>query len=169
MRALNEMAIFHFSWKQKLSIVIGITLAGLLFVAGSAFLGLNAVNNSVNKQNAAIHYKQNLLELSNSLLQLDASLAKLNPENIDAFVSILDSLTAINTDMQQSATTLNNEELITLSNQLVDITNNYVATQKQWIDNGLSLGFTPEQGRLGQLFNALASVEKIRERLNKVL
>ena len=45
---------FHFSWKQKLTFVIFMTLFGLFLVSFSSFFGLKNVNDTLGKQNLAM-------------------------------------------------------------------------------------------------------------------
>ncbi|MGH1440198.1 MAG: methyl-accepting chemotaxis protein [Cellvibrionaceae bacterium] len=151
----------HFSWKQKLTIVIAITLVGLFIVAGSAFMGLNTVNSGFEKQNIAVEYKQNAQSLTINLLKLESSASSLTAENIGAFNESLEALNQLSLLMQTKASGLNNDELSNYANQLNDLTTSYIAQRKEWLNNRQVLGFTPSEGKLGELFTALAALEKI--------
>jgi methyl-accepting chemotaxis protein len=151
----------NFSWKQKLSIVIAITLIGLLFVAGSAFVGLNSVNKGFEKQNLAVGYKQNSLSLTNNLLKLEAYALKLTGDNKAGFNEGLETLSSIAAEMQNLSVDLNNPELSAYSDKLAQLTTDYASKRKEWLDNRSVLGFTPAEGKLKNLYGSLTDLEKV--------
>ncbi len=151
----------HFSWKQKLSIVIAITLLGLLVVSGSAFMGLNSVNDSFQEQNAAVNYKKDALSLTNSLLKLESSVATLEKDNKALFLENLESLDQLSLSLQTDAANLDNKELVNYADRLHELVAAYVSQRKEWLNNRTELGFKPSEGKLGALFNALTAIEKI--------
>ncbi len=151
----------HFSWKQKLSIVIVITLLGLLFVSGSAFMSLSTVNNSTEKQNAATEYKVSALLLTIDLLELESAAAQLKADNASSFEASLVSLENMSLDMQSKAATLNNTELMTFTSKLSELIKNYTKQRRDWLNNGMDLGFNTDEGRIKDLFSALNTLEKL--------
>ncbi len=157
----NSKLALHFSWKQKLSIVIAITLLGLLFVAGSAFMSLNTVNSSTEKQNAATEYKVSSLLLKIDLLELEAAAAQLKTDKASSFETSLASLEKMSFDMQSKATALNNAELTTFANKLSELIKSYATKRREWLNNGIILGFNTEEGKIKDLFSALNTLEKL--------
>jgi methyl-accepting chemotaxis protein len=151
----------HFSWKQKLTIIIAITLIGLVVVAGSAFMSLNSVNSSFTKQSTAVEYKQNSQALNISLLKLESSASSLSTGKAQDFVTNLNLLEQLALQMQSQSATLGYGDLIDFSGKLQELTTNYIGLRKEWLNNGLVLGFSPEEGKLAALTGALAGLEKV--------
>ncbi len=151
----------HLSWKQKLALVITVTLIGLGTVAGSAFIGLHSVNDSVQKQNHAVDYKQSSLVLTITLLNLESFAHQLSFEKAPEFLTHLDNLSSMTTDMRQEASNIGYDKIDGISTEIDDLISRYVSLRKEWLNNRLSLGFTPNEGKLDILFSNLAALEKI--------
>lgn len=160
MLSLDKINV-HLSWKQKLTIIIATTLIGLFVVAGSAFMSLNSVNNSFKKQGIAVQYKQNSLALTNGLLQLEAAALNMKTDGAQAFVTDLNALEQLAAQMQSQASTLGYDRLVGFSNQLQEKNAKYISLRQAWLDNGLVLGFSPEEGKLAALMAGMAELERI--------
>lgn len=158
---IKSKALINLSWKQKLTIIIAITLLGLVVVAGSAFISLNSVISSFEKQSAAIDYKQNSQALTIRLLRLKSSDSTLNTAKIPKFIDNLASLESLALKMNEQANSLGYIELINYATELQQLTNEYVALRQSWLKNGQVLGFTPEEGNLANLNNALSELKKV--------
>lgn len=156
----NSNAFLNLSWKHKLSIIIVLTLVGLVVVAGSAFISLNSVNSSFEKQSTAVDYKQNSQALTIRLLKLKASASNLNTEKVPDFVANLESLKQLALQMQKQASTLGYDELVNFSSELQQQTNEYISLRQNWLNNGRVLGFSSEEGNLANLNNAMAELKK---------
>ncbi len=150
----------HFSWKQKLTLIISITLVGLVIVTAAAFMSLNRVNDGFKQQGAAAEYKQNSLKLTNNLLKLESSSSNLTAEQIDGFISSLDTFEQLATQMQEQALILGYDQLNAFSKELHELTVNYVDQRKKWLENRTTLGFSPEEGKLLSLSTAMKNLEK---------
>ncbi|MGH1485348.1 MAG: methyl-accepting chemotaxis protein [Cellvibrionaceae bacterium] len=151
----------NFSWKQKLTIIIAITLIGLVIVAGSAFMSLNSVNNSFTKQSTAVEYKQNSQALTINLLKLESSASALSTDKAQDFIASLNSLEQLSLQMQGQSAALGYNDLIDFSTKLESLTSSYVGLRKDWLNNGLVLGFSTEEGKLSGLTGALGGLEKV--------
>ncbi len=150
----------HFSWKQKLTLIISITLVGLVIVTASAFMSLNKVNDSFKQQGAASEYKQNSLKLTNSLLKLESSSSNLTADQVNDFISSLDAFGQLATQMQEQAVVLGYDQLNEFSKTLHELTATYVDQRKTWLKNRSDLGFSPEEGKLLSLSTAMKNLEK---------
>ena len=149
------------SWKQKLFVVIAIVLLGLFLVATSAFTGLNSVNAGFTKQRIANQYKQNSLSLANSLLTLEAMASKTTKETTVSLVQDLESLQQFTEQMKQQANILGYKELRNFSVSLSEVTEQYIALRKDWLANGVVLGFSTQEGKLAELTQATDGLKKI--------
>jgi methyl-accepting chemotaxis protein len=138
---------FHLSWKQKLSIVIAITLIGLVLVSGSAYMGFQKVNNSVNKQIATAEYKQLSLTFANSLLTLESSKSELTTEKTDAFKQSISQLVGKVKVLKQKAGGLGYAEMVTAADKLASVADSYFAVLGEWLNNQQALGFTLKDGQ----------------------
>lgn len=154
-------AFVNLSWKQKLTIIIAITLLGLVTVAGSAFISLNSVISSFEKQGAAVDYKQNSQALTIRLLRLKSSDANFKAEKIPSFTANLVSLKQLAETMQQQANMLGYQDLINYASQLQQLTIKYIDLRQRWLKNGRVLGFNPEEGNLAKLNDALSELKKV--------
>ena len=151
----------NLSWKQKLSIIIAITLIGLVIVVGSAFISLNSVNSSFEKQSTAVEYKQNSQALTISLLRLKSLASNLNTQKTPSFITNLESLEKLALKMNQQAKALDNDELVNFSIKLQNLTAEYTRLRQNWLNNGRVLGFNSEEGNLANLSNAMAELKKV--------
>lgn len=150
----------NFSWKQKLTIIIVVTLIGLVVVAGSAFMSLNSVNSSFEKQSTAVEYKQNSQALTISLLKLESSASILNTEKVPGFVANLELLRQLALEMQEQASTLGYDELVDFARKLQQLTSDYISLRQNWLDNGRILGFSPDDGQLATLNSAMSELKE---------
>ncbi len=151
----------HLSWKQKLTILIAVTLIGLVIVASSAFLGLGSVNNSFSEQSLATNYKQNSLRLTNILLQLEADTLATTADTTGELMTKLEKLEEVIGTMKDQAKELDDSKLVNFTTQLETLTTNYTSLRKGWIENRLILGFSPKEGKLEELNQALKALEKV--------
>lgn len=157
----KSSVFLNLSWKQKLSIIIAITLIGLVIVAGSAFISLNSVNSSFEKQSTAVEYKQNSQALTISLLRLKSLASNLNTQKTTSFITNLESLEKLALKMNQQAKALDNDELVSFSIKLENLIAEYTRLRQNWLDNGQVLGFNSEEGNLANLSNAMAELKEV--------
>ncbi|MGH1486032.1 MAG: methyl-accepting chemotaxis protein [Cellvibrionaceae bacterium] len=151
----------RFSWKQKLSFIIVMTLSGLFLLSFSAFLGLKNVNASVSKQNLAIEYEKLSLSMAYQLLKLESSAIKLSAEKIFTYRESLNLLPMIAEKMSKKSEFLLSEKLIKFSSEFKSLSNSYVLQRNQWLTVMEKLGFSQAEGGLKKLENALSQIEKI--------
>ncbi len=149
------------SWKQKLSIVILITLIGLGVVAVSAFMGLNSVNDGFTKQSVANEYEKNSLSLTISLLELEAATKNLNSDSVQKLTQDLNDLHKFAEQMKVQAIALGYEELENFSDELTELTAQYISLRKEWLNISSILGFATDEGKLAALVIASEDVKKI--------
>jgi methyl-accepting chemotaxis protein len=161
LKVLTKIPVPHLSWKQKLSIVIAVTLLGLVFVTGSGFMGLNSVSSSFTKQQAATEYNTNAIILSGKLLELKLSSQNLNASNSEAFLTDLEALNTLVHDMRGMAEKLNYKELNTFSNRLTELVGAYTAGNKSLLEGRAIMGFSPSEGKLKNLYAAQKALEEI--------
>jgi methyl-accepting chemotaxis protein len=138
---------FHLSWKQKLTIVIAITLIGLVLVSGSAYMGFQKVDNSVNKQIATAEYKQLSLTFANSLLKLESSESELTTEKTDTFKQNISELLGKVKVLKQKAGGLGYAEMVTAADKLASVADSYFTVLGEWLNNQQALGFTLKDGQ----------------------
>jgi methyl-accepting chemotaxis protein len=138
---------FHLSWKQKLTIVIAITLIGLVLVSGSAYMGFQKVDNSVNKQIATAEYKQLSLTFANSLLKLESSKSELTIEKTDTFKQNISELLGKVKVLKQKAGGLGYAEMVTAADKLASVADSYFTVLGEWLNNQQALGFTLKDGQ----------------------
>jgi methyl-accepting chemotaxis protein len=150
---------FSLSWKQKLALIILVTLLGLSIIAGSAYIGFEKVNNSVNQQMDTSEYKQLSLTFSNNLLELEASTRKLTAQNSSQYTARLEKMKEDVAILATKAKALEFPEMNESTAQLSDISGQYFDLASQWLNNASKLGFTQKEGQQAQL---LAAAEALK-------
>ncbi|MFT5422114.1 MAG: methyl-accepting chemotaxis protein [Candidatus Endobugula sp.] len=158
---LEKLPTPSLSWKQKLTIVIAVTLLGLILVTGSGFMGLNSVSQSFVQQKAASDYDTNSIILAGKLLQLKLASQDLTAENSENFSNDLEALSNLVLDMQSMAKGLNYQELSAFSERLSRLVNTYVSGNKTLLEGRSIIGFTPNEGKLKGLYAAQTQLEEI--------
>lgn len=150
------LAIFSFnlSWKQKLILIILVTLIGLATVAGSAFVGFNQVNKSVNQQMATSEYKQLSLTFSKDLLALESSTRKITSQNSSQYTAKLEQMKNDVSNLTAKSQLLGFSEMAASTEQLSKISDQYFTLAGQWLANAAKLGFTLKEGQQAQLLQA---------------
>ena len=149
----------NISWKQKLSIVIGITLVGLLIVAVSAYMGLRSVGESVNKQQSAADYKQLSVTFAYQLLSLESSSGDIEaPEAVIKYLSDVDALVETTSQMQERADTLGYPKLQDYAAQIDTTAQRYKAAREQWVEINNTLGFSDKSGLKLQFLDSAQSL-----------
>lgn len=146
------------SWKQKLFIVAGITISGIVIVTISSFTGLTSINNGFEKQNAAVDYERNSLALANNLLKLEYLALILTAEKRTNFISDLKSLQEISASMKNSVNLINDEKIQSFSTELTQSINYYIEERSAWLENRTALGYNSEAGQLKALSESLAGL-----------
>ncbi|MGH1441320.1 MAG: methyl-accepting chemotaxis protein [Cellvibrionaceae bacterium] len=157
---LKNKVLPDLSWKQKLSIVIGITLIGLIVVTGSAFTGLTRVNNSFMEQNNVTEYEKQSLGLANDLIQLEYLAVTLNTENQSLFLNGLKSIKEVVLEMQDKSKLLDNKKLEDFSKKTVKYIDQYAQQRQVWFNNFVSLGYDFNSGMLNELAVSLDKLVK---------
>ncbi|MBX2807915.1 MAG: methyl-accepting chemotaxis protein [Cellvibrionaceae bacterium] len=150
------------SWKQKLFVVIAITLLGLALVSGAAFIGLDSVNDSFSKQNDAVAYKQQSLAFANRLLTTESDANRLNADMTLSFMTTVNALIDSAQHMQTRAQRMNYEKLTDTSATLVQLSQDYLSLRQAWLSNRILLGFSSAEGALGQLTQASTALSRAR-------
>lgn len=158
---LNKIYSPSFSWKQKLKIVIVITLLGLILVTGSGYMGLSSVSKSFLQQKAATEYDTKSITLAGKLLQLKLASQNLTSKNSERFSADLQALKSLAFDMQAMANNLNYQRLNSFSARLSELVGAYVDGNKVILDGRSIIGFSPNEGKLKDLFNAQKKLEDI--------
>jgi methyl-accepting chemotaxis protein len=151
----------HFSWKQKLSMVIAITLVGLVMVAGSALVGFNRVNASVQKQTDAAEYKQLYLTFANKLLIIESSAGDITQSSINSFMKNVELLVDSANNMQAKTKGLGYADLTAMASKLSGLSGDYFKMREKWLQNRETLGFTSEDGKLAEATKAAAGLTKV--------
>jgi len=138
---------FNFSWKQKLLTVIAITVVGLFVVAGSAYLGLRSVGESVQKQQSAADYKQLSVTFAYQLLSLESTYTNISsPETVVDYLSTIESLVDTAAKMKGGAESLGYQQLMDYAAQTDTLAQRYKLERKQWLDINNTLGFSDKSG-----------------------
>jgi len=150
-----------FSWRQKLAFIIAITLMGLAFVVGAAFMGLNQLTDSFDKQNKAVEYEQLSLSFTNKLLSLEFAAASLTKDNAESFTQATEHLVQQATSLQTHSKQLGQKGLTAIASQLLIDTEQYFTIRQQWITLKHTLGFTTVDGALAQLQQAATALEAV--------
>jgi methyl-accepting chemotaxis protein len=158
---LNKIYSPSFSWKQKLKIVIVITLLGLILVTGSGYMGLSSVSKSFLQQKAATEYDTKSITLAGKLLQLKLASQNLTTKNSDRFSTDLQALKSLAFDMQAMANNLNYQRLNSFSARLSELVGAYADGNKVILDGRSIIGFSPNEGKLKNLYNAQKKLEDI--------
>ncbi|MBX2809821.1 MAG: methyl-accepting chemotaxis protein, partial [Cellvibrionaceae bacterium] len=140
---------------------IAITLLGLMVVSGSAFIGLNSVNNSFKKQNDAVAYKQQSLAFANKLLTTESDANRLNPDMTLSFMTTVNELIDSALTMQTKAQEMHHNKLADTSKELVSLSQAYLSLRQSWLSNRILLGFSVSEGALAQLIKTSKGLEKI--------
>jgi methyl-accepting chemotaxis protein len=137
----------NLSWKQKLLLVIGITIVGFSIVAVSAFVGLRSVEQSVKQQQSAADYKQLSLALAYQLLSIKTSSANLqSPESVGEYLSKIESLISTTQQMKSRAESLESNQLMEYAGKLDTLVQRYKLERKQWLNINDTLGFSDKGG-----------------------
>jgi len=158
---LNKIYSPSFSWKQKLKIVIVITLLGLILVTGSGYMGLSSVSKSFLQQKAATEYDTKSITLAGKLLQLKLASQNLTTKNSDRFSTDLQALKSLAFDMQAMANNLNYQRLNSFSARLSELVGAYADGNKVILDGRSIIGFSPNEGKLKNLYTAQKKLEDI--------
>ena len=153
--------LFNLSWGQKLLLVIVLTLVGLAVLTSVAFTGLNSVNTSFNLQKLTFDYHQSSLMLSNGLLESEAAASALNESNTRQFKTDLSRVQQLSEHIRQQSAQLNAPQLAEYANGLSELTNAYTGLRNEWLETGMILGFSTNEGKLAELTKALHKIEEI--------
>jgi len=161
----------NLSWKQKLSIVIGITLVGLFIVAISAYMGLRSVGESVEKQQSAADYKQLSVTFAYQLLSLESTSGDIEaPDAVTEYLANVDLLVGTTAKMQDRASSLGYPKLTDFAAQIDTTARSYKTAREQWIEINNTLGFSDKSGLKFQFLDSaqglgsytfLSSLEKL--------
>jgi methyl-accepting chemotaxis protein len=162
------------SWKQKLTIIIVITLFGLSIVAGSAFIGFEQVNKSVTQQMNTSDYKQLSLTFSNNLFSLEASAKTLASENVAQYTAKISQMREDVNALAVRAKQLGVAEMTESSVRVSNVSAQYFDLAEQWLANSQQLGFTLKDGQRAQLLTAseelnARSFSITRDQINLIL
>lgn len=165
---------FRLSWKQKLTLIITITLLGLTIVAGSAFIGFKQVNTSVNQQIETSEYKQLSLTFSNNLFALEAQAKELTSENSKPFSAKINQMRKDVATIVEKATLLGVAEMSESSARLSTISSQYFDLAEQWLVNSQKLGFSLKEGQRARLLSASEELNNLsfsitRDQINIIL
>jgi methyl-accepting chemotaxis protein len=158
---------FHLSWKQKLSIVIAITLIGLVLVSGSAYMGFQKVDSSVNKQIATAEYKQLSLTFANRLLKLESEQSSLTTDKVDEFKQKINELLSHVNVLKQKAGSLGYAEMVTAASRLAVVADDYFAILAEWLNNQQALGFTLKDGQKSKLIASGLELKRLSFTMTK--
>ncbi|WP_428604129.1 methyl-accepting chemotaxis protein [Sedimenticola sp.] len=151
----------QYSWKQKLLIVIFLTLFGLLCVVSAALWGLNNIDRSFSRQGNANKYEQLSLSFSNQILRLEAFASEISADTIEQYREDLRNITLLPASMQQVATTLQQHELISFSDQIATLAKKYRSYREEWLGNRIIMGFPPNIGALQDFDAALFALKGV--------
>jgi methyl-accepting chemotaxis protein len=158
---------FNLSWKQKLITLIVVTLLGLILVAGSAYIGFNRVNESVEQQMATSEYKQLSLTFSNDLLSLNASSRELTPDNAAQYKARISSLKENVAVLTEKANGLHDSEMAKTATKLSSVADQYFSLVNAWLDNSAQLGFTLKDGERAKLVAAANEMKRMSFTMTK--
>jgi hypothetical protein len=150
-----------FSWKQKLSIVIAISLIGLGIVAGSAFSGLNKINHSFEVQSDAIDYQKRSLTFANDFLIIESKVQTLSSDTAEEFFKDVNRLSSNASVMRDKAQALGYQGLISASEKIVVLTEKYFTIRENWAENRSKLGFTTNDGMKRKINASAANMKKV--------
>jgi len=124
-------------------------------------MGLNSVNKSFLKQKAATEYDTHSIILAGKLLQLKLASQSLTVKNSDNFSNDLQTLKNLVFDMQSMAKKLNYQRLNTFSERLSELVAAYVNGNKALLDGRSIIGFSPNEGKLKNLYSAQQGLEGV--------
>ncbi len=155
------MPSFSLSWKQKLTIIIMVTLLGLVIVSGSAYIGFNKVNESVQQQMDTSEYKQLSLTFSNNLLSLEASARNLTPATATQYKDGINQLRQAVKTLSNKAKGLHFDQMEKSAVKLSQVADNYFNLAENWLDNSIKLGFTLKDGERANLLAAAAEMKRM--------
>jgi methyl-accepting chemotaxis protein len=162
------------SWKQKLFAVIAITLLGLIVLTISAFIGLNSVNQSFQKQKNVEGFKQSSLYMVKNILKLEALATTMSVDKTEEYQSNLNALSELLDKLSEQSAKLNYQESNAMVAEISDLSKQYITQRTNWLNNRLTLGFTDEEGQLAQLSASLRGLEEasflmVEEAVNKIV
>ena len=158
---LARKNIFHLSWKQKLIVIIVVTLIGLLTVSGSGFLGFMSIGDSFNEQKKVAEYNANALVLANKLLALKLSSAELTTDSVEKFSTDLDEINQLGLMMQLDAERINNIKLNYFSEKIAKLVSVYVDGNKAVSEGRKVIGYNSQEGELKLISDVLEGLESI--------
>ncbi len=150
----------NFSWKEKLSILIIITLLGIATIAGSGFWGLNNITEGFKKQTDVVNYRQTLLGFSNRLNRVENLALNLNTASVSDFTTQVANLVTTAQTLSESEVAANNPDLMASARQVVSLAQQYAEQRQAWVDNRMLLGFDSTDGALGKLSESSVSLEE---------
>lgn len=155
------MPSFSLSWKQKLTIIIMVTLLGLAIVSGSAYIGFNKVNESVQQQMDTSEYKQLSLTFSNNLLSLEASARNLTPATAAQYKDGINQLRQAVKTLSNKAEGLHSDQMEKSALKLSQVADSYFNLAENWLDNSVKLGFTLKDGQRASLLAAASEMKRM--------
>jgi len=158
---INWRIGMNLSWKQKLTIVIAISLIGLGVVAGSAFTGLNSVNHSFEIQGDAIDYQKRSLTFANDFLIIESNVQTLSSDTADDYFKEVNRLAADARIMRDKAQALGYQGLISASEKIVVLTEKYFTIRENWSENRAKLGYTTNDGMKNKLSTSANNMKKV--------
>jgi methyl-accepting chemotaxis protein len=143
------------SWKQKFMLLIVATLIGLAVATMASLSGLGKVSDAYEARGQARAYESASLNLLNDWLSLERLSESLEPGQVEIYQEQLDSLSAQALALSESATTLPDDAIATIAQQIRDQVAEYTRLRTEWLALNRQLGLTPDAGLRATMSSAI--------------
>ncbi len=161
MLLMSANSILKISWKLRLWFIISVAVIGLGAVITVSFWGFNRVNDSVERQSSAIQYSDALASFYNNFLEVELLSLRANEKNVEELIEFLEVMKNNSLSVHDKSVFLGVEDIVLSSENLLNITDQYIEQKRSWVKTRKVLGFNSSSGLLKSLFLRLSKIEDI--------
>lgn len=149
------------SWKQKLRLLIVVTLVSLLLMAASSFWASQRLSSALQAREKVTAYTGASFALMNAWLKLAPLRQGLTPENQDSFHERLSELEQRAGQLVLQACDLGQDAIDQQAGQIERLMLDETRLQREWLTLNQQLGLSPFTGKRQALTESAAKLEPI--------
>jgi len=143
------------SWNQKFMLLIVATLIGLAIATLASLSGLGRVSDAYEARGQARAYESASLSLLNDWLALERLSESLAPDQAGSYQQQLESLSPQALALSESATTLPDQAIATIAQQMRGQVTEYTRLRSEWLALNQQLGLNPDTGLRATMSSAI--------------
>lgn len=143
--------IKNLTWKEKLIILVFMTLIGIVLISGAGLVGLKSLSDGFSKQNDMGDYRQATLEIAKNLYSAESIVSTLTSDRIEGLVKLLDVILEQAVSLNAHPISAQYPELLERSEHLLLQAEKYKEFRTGWLLNSQKIGFSLSDAALGSL------------------